>query len=134
MKPVLIGESNPYGGDPYYALVPYPDGCSGHRLCRLVLGLTDDEYMDRFDRVNLCDGKWSIKSARERADLLRHTHSRHILLGAKVAAAFGVEFKPFEVIQSLLVLPHPSGLNRMWQEQGAFERARKAVTAYLESA
>lgn len=67
MKPLLVGEANPYGGDPAYALYPYPRGCSGHRLCEKVMGLTDREYLDCFERVNLCPTKWSMRQARARA-------------------------------------------------------------------
>jgi hypothetical protein len=45
-KIVLVGESNPYGADPYYALYPAPDGSAGHRLCCLVLGMTRKAEQD----------------------------------------------------------------------------------------
>ena len=33
MKPLLVGEANPYyRGDDRYALYPYPERASGHRL------------------------------------------------------------------------------------------------------
>jgi hypothetical protein len=52
-KPLLVGEVNPYGGDPYYALYPAPDGCSGHRLCYLILGMRREDYLESFERINL---------------------------------------------------------------------------------
>jgi hypothetical protein len=36
---LLLGEANPYGGDPRYALYPEPEGSSGWRLCHMVMGL-----------------------------------------------------------------------------------------------
>jgi hypothetical protein len=38
MKPLLVGESNPYGGDPAFALYPSPPGCAGlrHQRARTV--------------------------------------------------------------------------------------------------
>ncbi len=134
MKPVLIGESNPYGADPHFALYPVPDGCSGHRLCCLVLGMHRTRYLDAFDRVNLCAGEWNLRQARATAVELiqeRMGEARLILLGAKVCAAFGVAFVPFTVADGILLrLPHPSGLCRLWAEPGAFLRAREAVAMF----
>lgn len=135
-RPVLVGESNPYGGDPYYALYPSPDGCSGHRLCRLILGMSRRAYLDTFERVNLVDGKWNMRDARRKAaDLITEyaDGGRLILLGAKVCSAFDLRFEPFEVYDlcgiDVAVLPHPSGLCRLWNVAGAFARARAAVLA-----
>ncbi len=127
-KPLLVGESNPYGSDPCYALYPAPDGCSGHRLAVLILGMSRQSYLESFDRINLVSGPWRIREARESASTL--IGRRLILLGAKVCSAFGVAFTPFMVGDAGLVLPHPSGLNRMWQEKGSVERARKAVRLF----
>lgn len=131
-KPTLVGESNPYGPDPDFALYPAPDGCSGHRLCCLILGMFRHDYLEAFDRVNLCDGRWSIRNARLRAEELSRQPGRFVLLGAKVSAAFQVPFVPFEVSEggTMLVLPHPSGLCRLWGEPGAFEKAREAVRRF----
>ena len=97
-RPLLVGESNPYGGDPYYALYPAPDGCSGHRLCCLILGMSRSAYLALFDRVNLCEGKWTIRKARAAADDLTATPNRRIVLcGSKVTSAFGFGFFPFGV-------------------------------------
>lgn len=63
MKPLLVGEQNPYGADPKFALYPYPENSAGGRLCFKVFGLTRHEYLARFDRVNLCSGKWSMSRA-----------------------------------------------------------------------
>lgn len=144
MKPLLVGEANPYQSDPqlaqHFALYPDPPGCAGWRLCKLVMGLEPEEYLKRFDRVNLCDGKWGMKEARARAipniqiDAAKSGRAV-VLFGAKVMAAFAMNYVPFTVIPPLVVpplnlrptfvcLPHPSGLSRAWNEPGAFERAR----------
>lgn len=132
-RPVLVGEANPYGGDPYYALYPSPDGCSGHRLCCLVLGMTRVAYLRTFDRVNLCPRDWSMKLAR--AFACNNVGKRCVLLGAKVCKAHCVPYVPFTqqlfVGEPVLVLPHPSGLCRLWNEPGAFGRAREAVGEFL---
>jgi hypothetical protein len=131
-KPMLVGESNPYGADPAFALYPAPDGCSGHRLCGLVLGMSRRDYLDAFERRNLCVGKWRMRVARASAQALRTWPAPLILLGAKVARAF--EFDPFEPWTlgdggKTVILPHPSGLCRLWNEPGAFTRAQLLVVA-----
>ena len=133
MMPVIVGELNPFGGDEYYALFPEPRGCTGDRLCRLILGMTQDDYLAAFARTNLCSGKWSIKEARIKAKHLWANPGRFILLGAKVCKAWEAPFVPFEVADgdTRLTLPHPSGLNRFWQTPGAIQRARDAVKAFL---
>ncbi len=137
-RPLLVGESNPYGADPRYALYPYPETSAGGRLCFKVLGLTRREYLARFDRVNLCAGKWSLPEARKKALELSESHDVIVFLGAKVCKAFDCKFEPFWVstpftidgvlsAQRRVMLPHPSGLSRAWNEPGAFERARAVL-------
>lgn len=134
-KPLLVGELNPYGADPDFALYPLPARASGDRLCRLVMGLRRGQYLAAFDRVNLCTGKWSAPAARKRADELCADDERQlfVLLGVKVSAAF-LPGKPkaFTIEQrcagTFVVLPHPSGLCRVWDEPGSVERARKLLT------
>lgn len=154
MKPLLVGEANPYGADPEYALYPLPERASGDRLCRLVMGLRRVEYLQRFDRVNLCPQRWSAPQSRDNAiDILRSQRLRIVLLGAKVCGAFGLAYEPFSAHASplggtrilervppdenvkvdlgptrvVVILPHPSGLCRAWNEPGAFEKARKTL-------
>lgn len=139
MRPLLVGESNPYGSNPEFALYPLPERSAGGRLCRLVLGMRMAEYLRAYDRANLCDGRWSAPTARAEA-LGCPPHGRpDRALGARVAAAFALDFEPFTARQqrivgdgaawsaTLVVLPHPSGLCRLWNEPGAFERARAVL-------
>lgn len=156
MLAVFVGEQNPYGADPYFALYPRPRGAAGDRLCRLVLGIREAQYLSEFKRVNLCDGPWRIAAARERAfTVVRDATVPVVLLGANVCNATGVPYKPFtayrikvgdngfhpcgafehragapmpgEAWRMLAVLPHPSGRNLMWNQPGAFERARQLL-------
>lgn len=149
MRPLLVGEDNPYGGDPRYALYPEPRNCAGDRLCRLVMGLTSREYLARFDRANLCAERWSVKEAHRRAAVFldERPEGVFVLLGAKVAAAFerasgfAIQPSPFlmkvlEVesplsllrgVKRFVFLPHPSGRCRAWNEPGAFDLARSVL-------
>lgn len=138
MKPLLVGEQNPYGGDPYYALYPAPEGCSGHRLCCLILGMRREDYLRVFDRVNLCDGPWSMRQARKQANELRTRRGPLILLGSKVATAFGYKFTPFatdcdfdDPRATTIILPHPSGINRLWNRADSVSRARTLVAGVV---
>lgn len=137
----LIGESNPYGSDPSFALYPLPERASGGRLAA-ILGLSADEYLRAFVRRNLIDGpKWSAPAARVSARQMivaAGDGAALVLLGARVASAFGVPFIPLAtsiylrpVNIRLLVIPHPSGLNRAWHNPTTAPRVRAAVLALL---
>ena len=164
MKPLLVGESNPYSDDPRFALYPYPSNSAGARLAR-ILGMARSEYLRVFDRVNLSGlipgrgSSWSVRNARVAASKLGHPV--RVLLGARVAAAHGIAFRPFSAgvshgvvclrmkadaakfggqsasclegggCISYLVLPHPSGRSRLWSVPLADLRARAAVRRFL---
>lgn len=135
-KILLVGEHNPYGPDPRFALYPSPAGCAGERLCEKILGMSASAYLSEFDRVNLVTTpKWSAVTARIKANeiIVVGQRDRLVLLGAKVAAAFGLPSEPFQFHDRpwgrALVLPHPSGRCRAWNAAGAFERARDSFAA-----
>ena len=110
------------------------------------MGLETMEYLRRFDRVNLCEGKWSSRVAREKADqILADVSGRGggvvVLLGKKVATAFGIYFRPFSTWSSTLIfphrtrvivfviLPHPSGRCREWNAPGSAAKAKDVLRA-----
>jgi hypothetical protein len=132
-KIVLVGELNPYGSDPTFALYPEPRGATGDRLCRKIMGLKGWDYLQRFDRVNLCEGKWSVPRARKEAQrLLMGEWETYVLLGKKVQVAFGlVHDPPFSVTclkgKKVVSIPHPSGLNRAWNRPEAVGLAREVL-------
>lgn len=108
------------------------DGDDEIRLSSLILGMQTDKYIESFERTNLCSGKWNLHVAKKRAHEFTSYGGTLILLGSKVARAF--EFRPFEPFTvhddggKTLILPHPSGLNRLWNEPGAITRARGLVS------
>lgn len=137
-KTLLVGELNPYGSDPGFALYPFPEYASGARLCQLIIQVPRRLYMKHFDRANLCNGKWSIREARAQVNrLLKRQPKKIVLLGSKVCSAFGLTFIPFKQQKyitpelkssvDVVILPHPSGLCRIWNEPNAFERANAAL-------
>ena len=149
-RPLLIGESNPYGADPEFALFPRPQGCAGERLCRMVFGLHEETYFAAFDRVNLLEGgAWLARrarlAARERCDRFPLGQVA-VLCGVKVATAFRAADPALALIPATamispgrhqangwtaIVLPHPSGLCRRWHEPGIIARCREVLREVL---
>lgn len=141
---LIVGELNPHGADPRYALYHQPRNASGNRL-RLIMGLSDLHYARMLDKTNLCTGKWSMKVARARASDLLGDRSIgvYVLLGRRVALAFqgqtfgGEPIKPFDSYEvpegvqcgpmHVISLPHPSGRCRAWNEPGACDKARELL-------
>jgi hypothetical protein len=135
VKPLLIGESNPYGADPEFALYPLPEHASGGRLAR-IFGMSRTQYLRMFDRVNLCSGDWSMPEARKNAfDIeFKNPNRALILLGRKVALAFGLDHvDPFTSNGNRYLLPHPSGLNRVWAKPESTARAREILRAAISA-
>lgn len=143
-RPLLVGEDNPHSADPRMALYPLPAGAAGSRLAA-HLGLEVGSYLDAFDRTNLCTGGWNLREARasaERVLVARAGRGTLILLGARVCSAFRVPFKPFEPFELVrrvgaralvargVVLPHPSGRCRVWNDRESAPRAKEAVARY----
>ena len=119
MKPILMGMNNPLSARPEHALFPYPPGCTGHRIWKMLearTGATRSQYLEAFERRNLLNSlAWKKHEARPAAlavwpQLLGRVV---VLLGNDPRDAFGVP--------PLLVhpqeyggvtwrqLPHPSG-------------------------
>ena len=137
--PIVVGELNPYGADPYYALYDEPKGASGDRL-RRIFGLSRDTYA-RLDKRNICDGKWSIVAARLCADSIISERRPLILLGSKVHSAFGYDdldapsiVAPDQSVHpARLIMPHPSGLCRRWREPGIVDYIRDLLNGLCPS-
>lgn len=134
---VIIGESpgpNTVGRRP---LLPWPINASGDRLMRMA-GITPGQYLGRFLRFNLFDAhvpddQWSKEAAVVRANTIKSRlvsdgSWRALLLGQRVATAFGVdapwtrveEFHPTEdggTTFAMVAIPHPSGLNRDYNDE-----------------
>ena len=138
MRVVLVGELNPYGGDPRLALWPQPANASGARLCR-VLGLHATTYV-RLRRVNLCVGSWRLLEARRAWDqlLLEETENLDdvcfVLLGRRVQRAANARGTPltYDVQKPVckivyLRLPHPSGRCLAWNNPETARTVREIL-------
>lgn len=132
MRVLLVGQApsrDTCGGPPF-------SGRSGRRLADLA-GVKHDELREVFALVNLLD-RWPGKNGRgdafpmgeARAAAARLDLSKHdvvVLVGKSVARAFGIgEAEYFaERVGGVFVVPHPSGVNRWWNDAANEERARR---------
>lgn len=130
---VLIGEHNPHSANPRHALYDLPVHAAGHRLRTLVFGVERTTY-SRFHRANLLGVE--AATPREAQALVAWVPTGHfVLLGRTAHEAFGLGGgDPFRLAEAYgrpaLLLPHPSGRNRLWAEKGAFTRAAELLRAF----
>ena len=111
---------------------------SSHRMADM-LGVSREEFLREVVWINMFDQPFSDPSklvgvveraANPQSDAI-------ILLGRKVATAWHMEdMKPLAFIKrhggmgvSVLILPHPSGLNRWWNKRDNAELARIELNA-----
>lgn len=130
---LFVGEMNPYGTKPEFALYHLPREAAGNRL-REILGLSDADY-EKLAKVNLCVGKWTNAVARQKGqELLRHSDYKVIVgLGEKVRWALGGP-EPFLLVSvasglTVVTLPHPSGRCRTWNRPDSRQLARQVMRA-----
>src|SRR5688500_427358 len=88
--------NNPLSTRPGHELYPAPEGCTGHRLWRMLnarTGASRQTYLECFERRNLVRGlEWDRLAARARAyemvQELRGSGRTVVLLGQSVREAF----------------------------------------------
>lgn len=140
-RPLIVGEAPSRatdGGPPL-------SGRSGARLAAM-LGLRPEDLAARFELANLLErwpgparGGGSAFHAAEAASAaasLDLEGRRVVLLGARVARAFGVRRpEPLSVVDvrgsEALLLPHPSGASRWWNSPENREAAARALREFL---
>jgi uracil-DNA glycosylase len=126
VKPLIIGEAPGKHGDPTKPI----EGRIGARLATCC-GLSLQEFLDTFDRVNLLEeqpqdnGKgthFNVKAAAKVAKVIERSLQPGqvvLILGKRAAAAFGLThiqyFEWFALNHAKsVVVPHPSGASRWW--------------------
>jgi hypothetical protein len=153
---LLVGEDNPRSRDPRHALHFFPSSSAGGRL-RAILGLARADWLNLW-RVNLCVGRWDRAAARARAlELLTDPDppwQTVVMLGVKVAEACRYPHDLFTAAHAYqsrggvaydeapgyvrrvdlgqfraVSLPHPSGLNRVWNASRNWSRAQMLARA-----
>lgn len=148
---LLVGEMNPYGADPGYALYHEPERAAGRQLQHKILGIDARHWYLPMWRTNLCVGDWDGRDARRRAaDLIepQAPWSIVVMLGKKVGEAFKhaadlgdmapapfaiayygrLQLHPTASSTTLVSLPHPSLRNAaVWARPDAIDRARAVM-------
>jgi hypothetical protein len=135
-RPVIVGMNNPLSTSPEHALFPAPDGCTGHRIWRMLnerTGCTRGQYLAAFDRRNLVVGDWSAQVARDSAAQLISGMERGrvvVVLGEGPRRALDLPRQLIRPVSRLGVvwrqIPHPSGRCRFYNDPVA-----RAVVALL---
>jgi uracil-DNA glycosylase len=136
-KLIIVGQAPGRRGDPRQTL----KGKVGRRLAR-TFGVSEEQYTLCTELHNVLEcwpgkhgkgDRFPMAAAREAARNLKPTleGNRVLLLGRAVAAAFGVRVGYLTWIHLgaclVAVLPHPSGINRWWNEP----KNRRAAERFL---
>lgn len=143
MKPLIVGEApskNEVTARPI-------EGRVGKRLAA-VCGMELAAFLAHFERVNLLhvrqDTKekgfeFDLKAARVEAERLRDNFKEDqivILLGGRVAEAFHVHDHYFVETRvnfaRLYIVPHPSGVNRWWNDPLNMRQAEVFMQSIVE--
>ena len=137
----LVGQAPSRRGDPRKPLA----GPNGQKIARLA-GMSYDELIAcRRKHLNTrYNGKRAKGDAFDHAEgnvnaadvLLDWRVERVVLLGKNVARCFGFRDVPFLAEISIygrrfLIFPHPSGINRWWNERQNERRARQLLQRFL---
>lgn len=136
-RALIVGENPGERTHPDLPLFPWPESSSAGRLMKMS-ELTPAEYLGHLYRRNLCDtrGQYRRIDANYRArELLTALFDmprefKVILCGSKVATAFNVDvgfWQPVRLTsrQLAVVIPHPSGLNRVYNTSSARRMTRE---------
>ncbi len=136
-RPMLVGQAPGPNTDPLQPLYPATASSAGGRLARFM-GLTAEQYLDIFDRVNLLhdypgknsvgEDKFPLYEARIAAGAIRPLLRERtvVLVGRGVALAWGgsvarADFMSWSVCPHfgtrLVCVPHPSGRNHWYNSQ-----------------
>ena len=136
----LVGQAPSRRGDPRKPLA----GPNGQKIARLA-GMSYDELIAcRRKHLNTHNGNSGKGDAFDHAKgrvnaadvLLDWRVERIVLLGKNVARCFGFRDLPFLAEISIygrrfLIFPHPSGINRWWNERQNERRARQLLQRFL---
>jgi uracil-DNA glycosylase len=138
VKPLLVGEACKGNGKPFH-------GKSGRFLAKLV-ELPLEAFLEAVETVNLLkvwpgkEGKgdaFPMMEAAEAAARLNVKGKQVLAAGKRVARAFGVE-KPVYLTKvpvnggTLWIVPHPSGINAWWNDEGNKRKARRFLKGLFE--
>jgi uracil-DNA glycosylase len=142
VRPLLVGEAPARGGN----RAPL-DGSSGDRLARMAGMAGRVELLERFDAVNLL-GRWPGPAGKGaawpsgravRAAARRPLRGVAVLLGSRVARAYGLDAAGWWTWVRgerfvAVVVPHPSGVNQLYNSLEVREATGAALAQALRRA
>jgi hypothetical protein len=148
LRPVLLGMNNPHSSDPRDVLSPRFPGSAGCRLYQMVRDvdptLSENDYLAYLDRRNLVtDGDWSRGRAAEAGMTMVESlvGLNVVMLGTLVPPALGLRYNSawYEWTTThtglrYCVAPHPSGLNRIYNEVSYRQRTGKLLADLIRDA
>ena len=133
VRGLLVGECPGENTDEDMPLFPLRPTSAAGRLMDMS-GLEPGEYLGCLYRRNVCYRRWTNAEARQTAryimsSLFDHKNLFVVLCGQRVAEAFEVrtDFWRLGKLESrncYTVIPHPSGLNRIYNDPSAREQTR----------
>lgn len=117
---LIVGMNNPQSLE---ALSTMPRGGAGHRLWLMATartGVSEQDWLQNVDRVNLCGGEWDPFEARRawgQGVVSTDRYDAIMFLGNDVVNATGLRLPPIGRRGIYWVLPHPSGRNRWYNDE-----------------
>lgn len=144
MRPILVGLNNPHSDDSDKALGLHPVEGSGSRLWLMIKEVanaagrdfSEADYVDTFDRVNLVGAKkFSVELARQsKSSTMVSLKGRDaVFCGSRVPRLLGLPYTGFHLQMMsapgfvYFVIPHPSGLNREYNDSNMRQRVGKLL-------
>ena len=133
---IFVGMNPAHQGDPDTPL----EGRIGKRFAKL-LQITPEQFAADFERVNLNYlplSSFDYEEAARRADsIIRNKEIRKVVVcGQRVCGCFWLPFLPLHTKirggrKAYFILPHPSGLNRWWNDPENVVRAGESLRTFV---
>ena len=134
----ILGERPGKNTDPSRPLYPHSSTGAAARLYRL-LSLTQEEYLAGTIRLNAADDfvvSTSSAGARSRVESFLHDSAAEpfIVLGKSALKAMPTKYRKMdfgEIIDNVLLLPHTSGVNRVWNDPVFSARMQQIAREFI---
>ncbi len=133
----ILGERPGPNTDPSVALYPHTNTGAAARLMRL-LELSQEEYLASTSRLNAVDDKSSTASTEARLrveEFLQRAGSEPlIVLGKSALRAMPAKYRKMqfgEIVDNVLLLPHTSGVNRVWNDPAFSAKMQQVAREFI---
>jgi hypothetical protein len=133
----ILGERPGPNTDPRVALYPHTTTGAAANLMRL-LELSQAEYLTSTTRLNAVDDKSSTAStvARQRVEEFLQAAGQNpfIVLGKSALKAMPAKYRKMafgEITDNVLLLPHTSGVNRVWNDPAFTAQMQRIAREFI---